>query len=172
MEIAIQEGLRQKFKQAMRFFPATVSIVSCQTGGEWAGTTVTAVSSLSMDPPSLLVCINRSSSFYERIIETEQFQINVLQPCHEAIASEFAGRTPQGNARFLHGDWVADMTGPPRLVDARMNILCECSKTIDHGTHAILVGEVTQVFIQGGAASLYHDGSYGHFVGSSELASY
>ncbi|MEP7456350.1 flavin reductase family protein [Phyllobacterium sp. SB3] len=153
----------------MRLFPAAVSIVSCKDGDAVAGATVTAVSSLAMDPPSLLVCVNRSSSFYAHASRATDFCINVLQPCHETIAAEFAGRTPQGSGRFLHGSWTDDGVGPPILTDARLNITCRIAKAVDHGTHVIIIGNVRQVSIQGSTSVLYHDGSYGQFTPLREV---
>lgn len=160
------DDLSLNFRQAMRVFPATVSVVTCDVGGDPVGATVSAVSSLSMDPPSLLVCINRSSSIYPFISKAPRFCINVLQPNHETLAGEFAGRSPQGAPRFKHGDWIMHTKDAPALGDARINMFCDRVNMIDHGTHAIIIGNVSRISIQGYAAALYGDGSYGQFTPS------
>ena len=147
------------FKQAMRRFPAAVSVVTTRCGENDCGMTATAVTSLSMDPPSLLVCVNRTSSFHTSIEEADQFCINVLRDGQSQISSNFGGAKPAAE-RFSEGDW-REQNGIPYLADAQAVIFCKKSATFIHTTHTIVVGEATELILHETLAPLlYIDGRY------------
>jgi flavin reductase (DIM6/NTAB) family NADH-FMN oxidoreductase RutF len=133
-------GLTHDFRQAMRRVASTVNVISICVGGEPMGITATAVSSISMDPPSLLVCINRAAALHARMGDATHFRVNVLHRDQEPIARMFADRH-QHALRFGTG-WSNDCVLPPRLEDAQASVLC---RRIDHhqfGTHSIFIGVV------------------------------
>lgn len=148
------------FRQAMRRVASTVNVISLCLDGEAMGITATAVSSISMDPPSLLVCINRASSVHPSIEVVTHFGVNVLHRDQEAVARVFADRRFHAE-RFADG-WEKDALRPPRLIDAQASILC---RRIDHhqfGTHSIFIGVVEEVWTHEGIDPLvYLDGTFG-----------
>jgi len=102
------------FRLAMREFASGVAIVTCASGKERAGCTATALTSLSLSPPSLVICLERSSSTLAVLTQAGAFAVNILAAQHEALASRFAGRNGvEGEARFEEGDWFPLMTGAP-----------------------------------------------------------
>jgi flavin reductase (DIM6/NTAB) family NADH-FMN oxidoreductase RutF len=138
--------LSDDFRQAMRRVASTVNVISICVGGEPMGITATAVSSISMDPPSLLICINRASAVYAPLADVAHFRVNVLHRDQEPIARMFSDRT-QHALRFADG-WSMDCALPPRLVDAQASMLC---RRIDHhqfGTHSIFIGVVEDVAVR------------------------
>jgi flavin reductase (DIM6/NTAB) family NADH-FMN oxidoreductase RutF len=147
------------FRQAMRRVASTVNVISICVGGEPMGITATAVSPISMDPPSLLICINRAASVHAPFGGVTHFRVNVLHRDQEDIAQMFADRS-RGALRFSAG-WNVDCERPPRLLDAQASILC---RRIDHhqfGTHSIFIGIVEDVAVREDVHPLvYLDGKY------------
>ncbi|MDP8995261.1 MAG: flavin reductase family protein [Pseudomonadota bacterium] len=152
-------ALANDFRQAMRRVASTVNVISIRVGEEPMGITATAVSSISLDPPSLLICINRAAAVHAPLGDVSHFRVNVLHRDQEAIARMFADRE-QHRLRFTAG-WDVDRALPPRLVDAQASILC---RRIDHhqfGTHSIFIGVVEEVALRGDVHPLvYLNGRY------------
>ena len=151
--------LTDDFRQAMRRVASTVNVISICVGGEPMGITATAVSSISMDPPSLLICINRAASLHAPMGDVTHFRVNVLHRDQEGVARMFSDRS-QHDLRFSAG-WNVDCALPPRLVDAQASILC---RRIDHhqfGTHSIFIGVAEEVAVRDDVHPLvYLDGRY------------
>jgi flavin reductase (DIM6/NTAB) family NADH-FMN oxidoreductase RutF len=149
-----------EFKRAMRRVASTVNIISICVDGEPMGITATAMSSLSLDPPSLLVCINRAASLHASMEDVSHFGVNVLHRDQEHLAQMFADRS-QHDLRFTTG-WEVDCAAPPRLIDAQASLIC---RRIDHhrfGTHSIFIGVVEDVQVRESCDPLvYLDGRYG-----------
>jgi len=153
-------SLDQGFRQAMRRVASTVNVISICVESQPLGITATAVSSLSLDPPSLLVCINRTASVHGPMGGMPHFRVNVLHRDQEAIAAMFADRD-QHALRFLSG-WDLDCSGAPRLLDAQASILCRRTDHHQFGTHSIFIGVVEEVFTRPEIDPLvYLDGRYG-----------
>jgi flavin reductase (DIM6/NTAB) family NADH-FMN oxidoreductase RutF len=148
------------FKSAMRRLAATVSIIA--TGGPEGtryGMTATAVTSVSLDPPSLLVCVNRNASIHDPLCELGRFCINVLGTGHEDHCLDFSGRT-MGESRFERGSWQTRF-GVPYLVDAQASIFCEVDERLGYGSHTIFIGRVTDCLVRGDARPLiYVNGTF------------
>src|ERR1700689_501163 len=83
---------RDGFRAAMRELAGGVRAISCRHSGQLAGFTATSVSSLSVDPPSLVVCVNRSASLYAQIARGDAFGVSVLGAQHAEFANRFASR--------------------------------------------------------------------------------
>ncbi|HWW47932.1 MAG TPA: flavin reductase family protein [Xanthobacteraceae bacterium] len=140
----------QIFKQAMRHCAGAVAVVTVgRENGRRTGLTVTAVCSLSDDPPSLLVCVNRNASAHPRIRDEGSFVVNFLGEEHRSLAMTFSGQNGlAGDDRFRSGDWEARATGTPVLSDAIAAFDCDLREEFDAKTHSIFVGEVRDVFIR------------------------
>ena len=157
--------LSTSVKQAMRRVASTVNIITICVRGDPMGITATAMSSLSMDPPSLLVCINRSATMHGSITDVTHFGVNVLHAEQAHLAQMFADRS-QRALRFASG-WHVDCERPPRLADAQASFLCRRIDLHQFGTHSILIGLVEDVVFREGVDPLvYLNGQYGraHFT--------
>ena len=153
-------ALSQDFKQAMRRVASTVNVITVCVGGRPMGITATAMSSLSLDPPSLLICINRSASLHSPLEDVSHFCVNVLHRSQEDIAGMFADRSREA-LRFASG-WQVDCERPPRLAEAQAAILCRRIQHFPYGTHSIFIGEVEEVAVRPDIDPLvYVDGKYG-----------
>lgn len=153
-------GLSDLFRKAMRRVASTVNVISIQVDGQPMGITATAVSPISMHPPSLLVCINRAASVHGSMEDVSHFRVNVLHRDQEAVARMFADRS-QHTLRFLEG-WDLGCAAAPSLVGAQATILCRRTDSHAFGTHSIFIGVVEEATAREEVDPLiYLDGRYG-----------
>ena len=153
-------ALTADVRNAMRRVASTVNVISIMVDGQPMGVTATAVSSISLDPPSLLVCINRAASLHAPMGGMSHFRLNVLHREQEQIACMFADRS-QHALRFLSG-WDLSSPGAPRLVDAQATLLCRKIDSHSFGTHSIFIGVVEEAAWRDEVDPLlYLDGRYG-----------
>lgn len=150
------------FKAGMRRLAAGVTIVTTLHDGERSGLTATAVTSLSTEPPQLLVCVARSAAAHDLIHRGAKLAVNVLARGHEKLASRFAGQDgTHGVARFAAGTWTSLETGAPVLADAIAAFDCVVSEAVDSATHTIFIGRVVGVRARrGGKPLVYEAGAY------------
>ena len=134
------------FRDAMRRVVTAVHVVTSDGPGGRAGLTASAVASVSDRPPTVLVCLNGSSTSAARLIANGVFCINTLGDGDEEIASTFAGRTevPQ-HRRFERGTWLQLTTGSPVLASAIVAFDCRLTDVRRVATHDVVVGEVLGV---------------------------
>ena len=157
MSAPSSSGESAVFRQAMREFAAGVSIVACGAGDARSGCTVTALTSLSLAPPTLLVCLSRDAHTLKRLRETGAFSVNLLAARHRELADRFASRVGErGAARFAVGRWTTLATGSPLLADALAAIDCRVEEIIERHTHAIVIGRVKDLTISDGAGALVY----------------
>lgn len=151
------------FKQAMRQCAGAVALVTVgRENGRRTGLTVTAVCSLSDDPPSLLVCVNRKASANPRIREDRHFGVSFLNQEQLPLALTFSGQNGvDGDDRFGFGNWSTGVTGAPILDDAIASFDCELCDEFDTRTHSIFIGHVRDVKVHCTASPLlYHRGAF------------
>lgn len=148
-------------KQAMRRIAASVSIISAKgNNGRSYAMTATAVTSVSLDPPSLLVCVNQQAGIYDALAQGQPFCINILNDTQRTLA-ELCSQGPQGRDRFALGQWQTHASGMPYLPDAQANIFCINDKSLCYASHTIFIGRVESVTLHGEVSPLiYLDGSY------------
>jgi flavin reductase (DIM6/NTAB) family NADH-FMN oxidoreductase RutF len=148
------------FRAAMRGIAATVTIVTARDGQRRHGMTATAVTSLSMDPPSLLVCVNRKTFLHDIILQARTFCVNVLHQGHADLSAAFSGAI-SGDARFGVGAWAMAADGTPYLTDAQAAIFCRKTAAVPYGTHTVFIGEVTDASARQPIAPLvYQNAAY------------
>lgn len=146
----------QAFRAAMARFPGAVTIVTALQGNERRGITATAVCSVTADPPSLLVCLNRATGTCAAVSESGRFAVNLLAEPDGPLALRFAGvGGATGDEKFALGTWRQDPQGLPILADALTSFSCEVSEQIDAGTHRIFIGQITDLAESDGAALMY-----------------
>ena len=153
-----REELLQSFRIAMRHVAATVYAVTTGHGGGRYGILATAVSSISFDPPSLLVCVNRSASLHAPLASAEIFCVNVLGLGNRDVAEQFM--QPGQHNRFSVGDWE-EAHGVPVLTTAQSSFVCLRRHCHEFGTHSIFIGELIAAHHRADAAPLtYYDRHY------------
>lgn len=155
------EQMLDNLRAAMRGMASAVAIISTRSddGARYA-MAATSVTSLSFDPPSMLVCIHRDGSFYPPIRAGRGFCINLLHH-DQMVVAENCRRQPQGEGRFAGAEWEEAPDLPPMLKGAQAAILCRQTKRVPYGTHDIVVGEVERALVSGTIDPiLFVDGRY------------
>lgn len=154
------DDLQLGFRQAMRRVAATVSVVAVQRGSERHGTTATSLTSISMDPPSILVCFHKTGRLHDFLHDQERFSVNVLHTDNLATSQAFASPLT-AEERFAIGDWRTDAEGGLFLADAQVNLFCIKEQEVSYGSHTIFIGRVVGVRTRSDISPLiYSDGGY------------
>ena len=146
-------------KRALRRLASSVSVITCRHQGRPYAMTATSVSALSMEPPALLVCINRSAAFHRALGLANEFAVNILGRGHVDISRLCAGGA-RPEARFDVGDWDTCALAPI-LSDAQAAIICRKDKEWEYGTHTVFTGRIVSISVNGDVDPLiYVDGQY------------
>lgn len=150
------------FRSAMRRLAGGVSIITAGRGKDVSGMTVTSVSSLSVDPPALIVSINREASSWPLVKRYGFLGVNILTSDQIDIAERFTGKGGlKGAARFTGADWTTRASGVPLLVGALAAIDCEVEDVVERHSHATVIGRVLDVAVSERSAALaYWQGRY------------
>jgi flavin reductase (DIM6/NTAB) family NADH-FMN oxidoreductase RutF len=128
------------FRRALGAFPTGVTIVSTvQPDGTPRGFTANSFSSVSLDPPLILVCIARTASSYPIFSETGHFAVTVLAEHQKDVSRLFASKTAD---KFRESSWRRETTGSPVIEEAAAWFDCRTHNVVDAGDHIILIGEV------------------------------
>lgn len=150
------------FRNAMRRLTGGVSVITAGQGRDISGMTVTSVTSLSVEPPALIVAVNRSASSWPLIRRYGFFGVNILGADQLEVAERFAGKDGlKGAARFAGADWFARASGVPLLTGALAAIDCEVEEVVERHSHAIVIGRVLDLAVPPRSAALaYWQGQY------------
>jgi flavin reductase len=158
----------EQFKLGMRLLAGAVNIITSAHGGRRYGMTATAVCSVSADPPTVLVCINKLATTHGIVTKGRIFCVNVLRADDSELSTTFSGAT-SGEGRFKSRDWTHLATGAPVLIDALVSFDCRVVKKVMHGTHGIFLGKVEQVLVgKPGKPLLYSEGQYAKLASRGE----
>ncbi len=150
------------FTSAMSLAVTGVNIVTTNGPAGRYGLTVSAVSSVSAEPPMVLICVNRKSVACRAIEENGCFAINVLSVRQQPLAETFSGSNTHGPAySFREDDWSTAVTPSPVLKKALATFDCHIEAGIPVGTHTIFTGRVLMTRECPGTALLYTSRSYG-----------
>ena len=150
------------FRGAMRHLTGGVSVITAGRGKDITGMTVTSVTSLSVDPPTLLVSINRDASSFPLIRRHGAFGVNILAADQLDVAERFAGKGGlKGADRFAGAQWITSVSGVPLLVGALSAIDCEVEEIVERHSHGIVIGRVRGINNSARSAALaYWHGQY------------
>lgn len=153
-------------REAMRHLVSGVCVVTAGIGEDRTGATVTSATSLSIDPPTMIVCLNHKASVLPVIRRYRHFCINILADSHREIAERFAGRTGlEGAARYIGLRWSALATGAAALDGALAAVDCRLDRDVDWHSHAVVLGAVEELHVGAGNALVYSHGRYGCYSG-------
>ncbi len=149
-----------EFKRALRSWASGVTVVTTKSeAGDLQGMTVSAFSSVSADPPLVLVCVNQGASSSQGILQSERFAVNVLRDDQSATSGLFASsKSPED--RFAEAPWREGLDGVPLLEGCIGTLECTLVQKVEAGSHWVLIGEVQATHAAEGAPLLYFDGGY------------
>jgi flavin reductase (DIM6/NTAB) family NADH-FMN oxidoreductase RutF len=147
-----------EFRSALSRFASGVTVVTTlMDSGEPHGITVSAFCSVSLEPPLVLVCIDRRASVHDQLGKGRHFAVNVLAEHQEDHSRRFASKHPD---RFKDTHYTSGITGVPVLEDALANIECRVVEAHPAGDHTIVVGEVEAIDVREGKPLAYFRGGY------------
>jgi flavin reductase ActVB len=136
--------------------PVAVATTTDVTGRNW-GFTGSSFSSLSLDPPLVLICLDKAASTHTAFAGAELFMVNILAEQHSEVARRFA---TSGVDRFDAADMEPCELGLPGLSGALARIACSVHDILDGGDHSIIVGRVEAMHVNGGTPLVYCDRSF------------
>lgn len=153
------------FRGAMRALASGVSIFTVGRGSDVSGMTVTSVSSLAVEPASLIVSINRQASSWPLLNKYGAFGISILPSDQVDVAKRFSGLSGfKGVERFSAFEWTSLASGVPLLAGALAVFDCRVEHVVEYYSHAIVIGRVLDLrAFQGRPALAYWEGQYGAY---------
>ncbi|WP_369255363.1 flavin reductase family protein [Geodermatophilus amargosae] len=154
----MSEDLQQRFRKVMAGVATPVSVVTSMGDGLPHGTTVSAFASLSMDPPMVLVSLDRSSELLALVRETGRFGVNVLGSTQSRLALAFAKKTGTGKFNGIPWEVSDDL---PRLPGAPGWLACDVAALVDGGDHVVALGRVLAAETTDGKPLTYHLREFG-----------
>ncbi len=153
-----------EFRRVLGHFATGVAVVCVRDPAteEPRGLTVSALCSVSLDPPLVLVCVERSADTHGPLSEAGAFSINILDGEQERLSRVFAeGEAP---GKFEGIAWHEEATASPVLDDALAWIDCRTWQAYPGGDHTIFVGEVVDGDARAGSPLVYYRGGYGRYT--------
>jgi flavin reductase len=163
---------RQDFRDGMARLGAAVNVVTTAGAGGRYGLTASAVCSVTDDPPTLLVCLNRTSQMNALVKANGVLCVNVLGAEQQELSRIFAGLTgiTEGSERFAAaGAWSALVTGAPVLAQSVVTFDCRVAEVVEKGTHSVVFCEVAAMRLGEPAKALIWYGRGFHPVGHAEV---
>lgn len=137
------EKVADDFKLAMRRLTATVSIITTSHEQMPFGMAVTAVCSLGVNPPSILISVAHTASMHDPLMASRKFGVNLLSHEHAELVAPFSGKL-KGLARFELGNWIEGPGRVPVLADAQASLVCDVASTYEYSGHTVVIGTVIE----------------------------
>ncbi len=151
----------QDFFEGMSRVAATVHVVTTDGEAGMAGITVSAMSSVTADPPTLLICIHEESPTCQKIKTNGKFCVNVLQAHHSNWSESFAGLLPFDEMATLSSEaWKKGKLDIPVFRESLVIFECQIAQNIQIGTHRIFFGEIKHIQYQDGSPLIYVNRGY------------
>tara|TARA_Y100001970_G_scaffold102940_1_gene129224 strand:+ start:31052 stop:31528 length:477 start_codon:yes stop_codon:yes gene_type:complete len=148
-----------EFLSAMRGFTSTVTVISSKSSSIRLAMTATSVCSLSLDPPSMVICVNKAASIHRALKEKNSFCINVLSK-DQLYLAELCSDSTKEDQRFEDGQWN-EIDSIPYIYDSTSNIFCKFKEEISYSTHSLFIGKVYKVINNKEHPTLlYKEGNY------------
>lgn len=120
----------------------------------------TSITSLTIDPPAILVCVNRAASLHALLVPGAPLSVNMLSRHQQEVSAAFGGAVPQ-HERFRLGAWEHNEHELPELTGAQANLCCVIDAMLAYGTHSIVIARVLAARVSDSVEPLiYQDGCY------------
>lgn len=155
------------FRDVIGRFASGVTVITTHSGGRNFGSTASAVSSLSAEPPMLLICLNKSSASAHAVAESGTFAVNVLAEDHIELAGRFASKVAD---KFEGVATEVDANGSPLLVGAIAHLVCRVSEQVEAGTHFVFLAHVEDAVAYPGHPLAYFRGGFGRMQMAPEAS--
>lgn len=159
---------KDQFRDVIGRFASGVTVITVEKDGKPLGTTASAFTSLSDEPPMILVCMNKTSETGIAIHELGHFAVNILGESHPDLAMRFAGK----GDKFDGVEHEPGANGEPLLIDALATLECTVTEETSGGTHYVFLASVDRASAKPGAPLTYFRGKFGRFHQSKDEAAY
>lgn len=151
-------------REVMAAYPTGVTVVAgVDADGSPYGLTVNSFTSVSLDPPLILVCIGHTTTSHARLVTAPAFTVNVLSASQLEVAERFAVEPSEG--RFDDIGWVPAASGAPIIEGSAAWLECSSHEVLRGGDHSIVVGRVERSSVTERRALMFHRGR----LGSTEI---
>lgn len=160
MEKYALDASRDAFIRAMRHVACSVTVVTTDGPAGRHGATVSAFSSVSADPPTVLVCLRAGSRICEQVEANGVFTVNVLAEENRDVARAFTGEFDAARPDRFEGQQLIEMPGLAAGLGGATVFACRLVKSVVHGSHTIFFGQVAHAFTAERPPLTYHDGAY------------
>ena len=160
---------QQVFRDVVGRFTSGVTVVTTTVEGRRFGTTASAMSSLSMDPPMLLICLNRSSDTQAAVVKAGTFAVNILSDRQKALAGQFASK---GGDKFTGVATRTGSTGCPLINGSLATLECRTVETVAGGTHTVFLAQVVGAEARELEPLTYFRGRFGRLERAREAEAY
>lgn len=149
---------KDEFRNALSKFASGVTVITLKDkDGNSHGITVSAFSSVSLDPPLVLVCIDNNAGSHSAFHESKRFVVNILSEDQEEHSNQFASKIPD---KFINIHHHEGLEGIPVLKNAIVNLECRLVNDFTAGDHTIFIGEIERTHINEGKPLVYYQGNY------------
>jgi flavin reductase (DIM6/NTAB) family NADH-FMN oxidoreductase RutF len=153
--------IESQFRSVMRRLAGGVAIVTAGRGDDITGITVTSLTSLSADPPRLLVSINRHAASFGLIERHRLFGVSILGSDQQALADRFSSDRLKGRQRFEGAAWSVGPSGVPLLTESLATVECQAEEIMERYSHGIIVGRLLSMELSHRLSGLvYWNGQY------------
>ena len=153
--------IERKFRSVMCRLAGGVAIVTAGRGDDITGMTVTSLTSLSAEPPRLLVSINRKASSFGLIERDRLFGVNILGSDQQVLADRFSSAKLSGRERFEGAAWSVGPSGVPLLTRSLATVECQVEEIMERYSHGIIVGRLLSMELSHRLSGLvYWNGQY------------
>jgi len=149
---------KDEFRQALGRFASGVTVVTAKDAdGKLHGITVSAFCSVSLEPPLILICIDKNTGSHHALAQTDSFVVNILREDQQYISDRFASFL---HSKFETVNYHPGIDGLPILEDALANLECRLVNSHEGGDHTIFVGEIQKATVNDGNPLVYFHGNY------------
>jgi flavin reductase (DIM6/NTAB) family NADH-FMN oxidoreductase RutF len=153
---------KDEFRRALGRFASGVTVVTAKdANGKLHGITVSAFCSVSLDPPLILVCIDKNTGSHFALAQTDSFVVNILSDDQQYLSDRFASYLPDKFEAVKYHLGIDDL---PVLENALVNLECRLVNSHAEGDHTIFVGRIERATVNGGDPLVYWHGNYRNLV--------
>lgn len=160
------------FRHVIGHFASGVTVITAAEQGRRYGMTASAVTSLSLEPPMLLVCLNSKTRTQGIVARTGRFGVNILGEEHGLVAERFAGSSGDQDDKFDGLDSSPGQSGVPLLADALAWLECRVTQEVTGGSHRVYLAEVVHADAGQGTPLTYYRGRFGRFEEMHDKGAY
>ncbi|MGH8058708.1 MAG: flavin reductase family protein [Candidatus Entotheonellia bacterium] len=156
---------KDEYRRLIGCFATGVTVITMAQGREVRGMTANAVTSVSLEPLLLLVCVDKSTITHQFMEESQAFAVNILAEDQEQVSRALASRDSEDARRLIGYTYHPGETGSPILDECLAYVECQVTEVLPGGDHSIFIGRVVRGGVQREVSPLiFYRGKYGRLV--------